>query len=203
MAILYLERRGCEFFGGDYKESDIGNYRVTTPGEIIPGKDGKMYCVEFGVYDRYDYRKTHKITGKPLKHSKRELTMTCAMSLDTQYTDVNGMSWCNLELETEFYKNPRKYTAENILEFVNSISTEHYDSIVYVYSFTVEVEETANFTPRGLIYNYVKKYNKETYNHYDSIVIKLYTGDYKYNHYDIEHNKPGKATVTITLERIA
>ena len=64
---LMFERRGCEFFGNDYSDSDIGNYRLTTPGEIVPGKDGRMYCFEFGVYDRYDYRKTNKRTGATLK----------------------------------------------------------------------------------------------------------------------------------------
>lgn len=130
---LLFERRGCEFWHDDTarKESDIGNYRITTPGEIVPGKDGRMYCLEFGCYDRYDIRRTNKRTGKPLKHPVRELTMTTAMSINTQYRNEHG-SWRNLILEGEFYFTPRKYTEQNILDYVNSIAAVHYDGIRYV-----------------------------------------------------------------------
>lgn len=45
--ILYLEKRGCDFSQGDAitKYSDVGNYRVTTTGYNLKGKDGINYFI--------------------------------------------------------------------------------------------------------------------------------------------------------------
>lgn len=205
---LMFERRGCEFFEGDKArvESDIGNYRITTPGEIVPGKDGKMYCLEFENYDRYDTRTTAKKTGKKLKHPVRELTMTNAARIDTQYTDYSetqyGLSYCNLDMERDFYATPRKYTEKNILDYVNSISSEHYDAIIYVESFSFDIEAGKDFTPARKIYDWAKKNNLRTENTLDGIRVYLYTGIYKYHCYNIEQSENGEH-VTIYLERVA
>lgn len=131
---LYLEKRGCDFFPGDpdNEESDIGNYRVQTPGYDIPGKNGTTYFLEFHCYDRYQYRMFRKDGKGKLKHPVRELVMTCACSLDTAFQQEDGTTWRDSILEREFYETPRKYTEANILDFVNSISTNHYDKIEYV-----------------------------------------------------------------------
>ena len=69
MKTLYLEKRGCNFWGDEAVESDIGNYRVCTHGEDIQGKDGNMYFLEFSLWrDRKKARTKHKVTGKPLKN---------------------------------------------------------------------------------------------------------------------------------------
>lgn len=130
---LQFERRGCEFFAGDpdNEESDIGNYRITTPGEIVPGKDGRMYCLEFSCVDRYQYRRTNKRTGAKLKTPVRELVMTCAAVLRSEFTDDRGC-WANLAMESEFRATPRKYTEKNILDWVKSISAVQYGRIEYV-----------------------------------------------------------------------
>ena len=36
------------------------------------------------------------------------------------------------DMETEFYKTSRKYTEKNILDYINSVSSVHYDAIRYV-----------------------------------------------------------------------
>lgn len=47
--ILYLEKRGCNFWQHDKinEISDVGNYRVCTLSECIRGKDGNIYFLEF------------------------------------------------------------------------------------------------------------------------------------------------------------
>lgn len=129
--ILYLEKRGCDFFAGDPDclESDVGNYRLDTPGYDIRTKDGRAYLLEFTCYDRYQIRVYNKRTGAKLKHPVRELVMTCACSLSPYWIDDNGTCWGDHKMTREFYETPRKYTLANILEYVNSISVDHYDRI--------------------------------------------------------------------------
>lgn len=138
---LQFERRGCEFFAGDpdNDESDIGNYRITTPGEIVPLKDGRMMLFEFGCYDRQIWRYHSKRTGEKLKKPVLDSVFTCAMHIDTEYSKPEKTgdyewrsSWRDLNMETEFYKTPRKYTEKNILDYVNSVSAVKYGRIEYV-----------------------------------------------------------------------
>lgn len=134
MAILKLERRGCEFFKDEpcAKISDVGNYRLDTH-EYIHGKDGNDYYLEFTLWhDRWIPRYTHKITGKPLKHWKKEIINPCALHLDTCYTAKDGMSYGNLELEKQIHDLNLPYTEQAILQVANIISTTHYDTIKYV-----------------------------------------------------------------------
>ena len=138
---LRFERRGCEFFAGDRdnEESDIGNYRITTPGEIVPLKDGRMMLFEFGCYDRQIWRYHNKRTGEKLKKPVLDSVFTCAMHIDTEYSKPEKTgnyewrsSWRDLNMEKEFYKTPRKYTEKNILDYVNSVSAVQYGRIEYV-----------------------------------------------------------------------
>ena len=206
MKELFLERRGCEFFKQDeqlVKESDIGNYRIVTPGETIRLKDGRSMLFEFGRNDRYAYRKTHKITGKPLKHVKRDLVMTNALTVGTQFENASGC-WRDSVMEREFYNLPPvKYTEENILNYVNSVSSEHYDKITYVERLEIDQEYGSNFVPSRKMIDYAKKHHIAWCNKFGETYLKLYTGVYKYHHYEIKgHNNGETETLTIWLERV-
>lgn len=138
MNYLDFEKRGCDFFPGDKdkEESDIGNYRICTPGAIVPLKDGRKMLFEFGCYDRKIWRFHSKRNGKKLKKPVVDSVFTCAMCIDTEFSkrEENGFlsSWRDAKMESEFYKEPRKYTEKNILAYVNSVSSVHYDAIRYV-----------------------------------------------------------------------
>lgn len=142
MNYLDFEKRGCNFFPGDKdnEESDIGNYRICTPGEIVPLKDGRMMLFEFGCYDRQIWRYHNKRNGNKLKKPVVDSVFTCAMHIDTEYSKPEKTSggfeyrssWRDLNMEKEFYKTPRKYTEKNILDYINSVSSVHYDAIRYV-----------------------------------------------------------------------
>lgn len=130
--ILYLEKRGCNFFSGDpvVNLSDVGNYRVVTHGECIPAPNGRMYCFEFCHYDRYRYRTENKRTGKPLKHPVKVLANPNACSIHSQFSDTEGC-WGDLELEEKFYSGNHSYTVSELLSIVNGISSRHYDRIIF------------------------------------------------------------------------
>lgn len=67
--ILYLKKMGLDFGAYETASSDINNYRVRTLDECVPGKDGRLYFLEFSLWrDRKQVRYYHKITKKPLKH---------------------------------------------------------------------------------------------------------------------------------------
>jgi hypothetical protein len=142
MNYLDFEKRGCNFFSGDEvsKESDIGNYRICTPGEIVPLKDGRKMLFEFTCSARQIWRYNNKRTGEKLKKPVLDSVFTCAACMDTEYSKpevTSGgyewkSSWRDLNMEREFYKNPRKYTEKNILDYINSVSSVHYDAIRYV-----------------------------------------------------------------------
>ena len=138
MNILKLERRGCNFFNGDTvcELSDIGNYRVGSYDYSIKGKDGRSYILDLSHYERYQYRKTHKITGRPLKHPVRELVNDNAVHLSTQYEEQNEngftMSYCKIALEAEIREFNLSYTKADILKLVNYISEIEYTDIEIV-----------------------------------------------------------------------
>lgn len=131
-----LEKRGCDFFAGDdiANYSDVTNYRVGVYSYDIPGKDGRDYIVEFHHFDRYETRTTHKRTGAPLKHPKRELQQKNALCIDTQYekdeTDSTGRRWrsCwrNSALEAEVHALHLPYTIEGIEKALEYITGKEY-----------------------------------------------------------------------------
>lgn len=133
MNYLLFEKRGCNFFSGDPDalESNIGNYRIVTPGFTAPMKDGRRFLFEFSCYDKYSYRTINKRTGAQLKKPVKDLVMTCAAAMNTEFKNENGC-WRDSQIEKAFYETPRKYTEENILAYINSVSSVHYDKIKYI-----------------------------------------------------------------------
>ena len=130
--ILYLRKMGCDFNKGETAESDINNYRVRTLDECIPGKDGRMYFLEFSLWrDRKKPRYTHKVTGKPLLHPKWDIINRQAVAIDTEFSNKDG-SWRNCKLEEELHAKNYSYNQADILKIVNEISTEKYDRIEFV-----------------------------------------------------------------------
>ena len=129
---LYLKKMGIDFWKDENVKSDLNNYRVRTLGETIPGKDGKVYFLEFSLWrDRKQVRYTHKITGKPLKHAAFDIINHCGMAIDTEYTNDRG-SWRNCTLEQKLNEKNYSYTQAGILAAVNEISTNTYTKIVFV-----------------------------------------------------------------------
>ena len=134
---LILEKRGCDFFKNDSinELSDVGNYRVGVYSHSIKGKDGIMYIVEFGGFDKYTYRNTNKRNGQPLKKSVRELVMRNALHIDTEFEKVEESgfktSWRNSKLEHEVYEMNLPYTKEGILKAINYISADTYTDIEF------------------------------------------------------------------------
>ena len=129
--ILFLEKMGCDFWKDETADSDVKNYRVRTHGEIIPGKDGNMYFLEFHLWrDRKQVRYTHKITGKPLKHPAMDIINHNGMAIDTEFSNDNG-GWRNCTLEAELHTKNYSYTKADILTVVNEISTNTYSKIIF------------------------------------------------------------------------
>ena len=130
--ILYLRKMGLNFWDDETAQSDIKNYRVRTLDECVPGKDGRLYFLEFSLWrNRKQVRYTHKVTGKPLKHPKYDIINPQAVAIDTEYSDANG-SWRNATMEERLHTKNYSYNTADILEIVNEISTQKYDSIVFV-----------------------------------------------------------------------
>lgn len=130
--ILYLRKMGLDFWSDDAIISDMENYRVRTLGECIPGKDGKMYFLEFSLWrNRKKARYNHKVTGKPLKNPVYEIINRQGVAIDTEFSDDRG-SWRNWKLEEELNTKNYSYTQHDVLEIVNTVSTNHYDEIVFV-----------------------------------------------------------------------
>lgn len=129
--ILFMEKRGCDFFHGEHINSDIGNYRICT-ASYIKLADGRQMFFEFCRSDRYQFRNVNKRTGAPLKKPVRELVMKDACALNTCYDGGDGMSYRDLNMEHSFHSSPMPYTLKTVLEFINSVSAEHYDTIQFV-----------------------------------------------------------------------
>ena len=138
---LILEKRGCDFYTAEMREcSDVGNYRVGVYDYSIKGKDGRDYIIEFGECTHYNYRKIHKITGKPLKRAIREVVVPHGLHLDTEYErdEVDAYSgrkwkssWRNSKLEQEIWEMHLPYTLESILKVVNYISVDEYTDVKF------------------------------------------------------------------------
>ena len=123
--VLYLEKRGCDFFKDDpiNEQSDVGNYRVYM--EFID-KNGVEVRGDLSRGDVYRYK--HKTTGKPLKH--RVFEHSCGIYSDFQYTAEDGRTFA--------YRLPDgildglRYTKADILKVINRVSKEEYTDIVIV-----------------------------------------------------------------------
>lgn len=131
--ILYLEKRGCDFWDNDQESrsmSDVGNYRVGSYDYSIHGKDGKDYILEFGKTDRKEYV-THAKNGRELKHPKWKIVQKNALCIDTQFENSEG-AWRNSDLEKQLREKKYSYTLTDILKCVNEISTDTYTEIQFI-----------------------------------------------------------------------
>ena len=187
--VLFLECRGCYFWNDDEirNYSDIGNYRVCTT-EDIPGKNGRNYFFEFTNYDRREVRKNHKITGKPLKHPKTEITVKHALHVWSQFDDERG-SWGDIKMENEIHNKKLTYTKANILNVVNEISTKQYNNIVMVSADEIiakipKIYNIGGYRERAILDDLIevktKEYNRDywVFTFYDS---NGNTFDYEYH----------------------
>lgn len=129
MKTLTFVKRGC-----NYTESDIGSYRISTQGNTVKGKDGRLYWLDISRWDRHTMRYTNKRTGAQLKHPVWERVNANALCLDTEYEEKragNDYTGCyrNITLEKEIHALNFNYTKADVLKVVNLISAEHYDAI--------------------------------------------------------------------------
>ena len=122
--VLYLEKRGCDFFKGDpiNEQSDVGNYRVFMS---FTDKNGVEVCGDICRGDVYRYK--HKITGKPLKHRKFE--HSCGLYEHFQYTEQETGLTFGYKLP-EGILDGLRYTLKDILWLVNQLSKDEYTSVV-------------------------------------------------------------------------
>ena len=134
MNILKLEKRGMDFSPADEicKASDIGNHRLVTGDFTIPAANGKTYYLEFTHYNKFNYRKTNKRTGKPLARPVRELVAPNVVCTNAFYVDDKGVCWGDLNVWRKSYDAPRPYTMDGILDIVNSFAAQHYDALEIV-----------------------------------------------------------------------
>ena len=212
---LYLERRGCEFETD--RPDGIGNFRVCTVGECIPVKDSasswgegeQLYFFEFSKADKWTLWTENKRTGAKLKKPARELVKADALHVSTQFTPTH-LSYRDGQMETDQWKEPADYTERAILDFVNGVSTKHYSSIEYVFTFDIQVDENRDFTPRSLMHEWAKANRIPEVADVWSYRVALYSGLYEYGHWKISDRdiwgnvaKPGKVNVTVFLKKCA
>lgn len=195
MHTLLLERRGCEFNEridpALAEESDIGNYRVCTPGYDILAKNGRRYFLEFTRYD-----------AKALKRKNYGTVMENALHIDSAFEVEGEGCFRDLELESFFHEVPVKFTTQNILATVNEIAAEPYDTIKYVTVFTEKLERDANPAPRSLILRWAKANRLPVKkDKYDRLFVQMYSGLYTFLDWTLEET--GNATyIKIYLERV-
>lgn len=189
--VLFLEKRGCDFWKDETADSDIKNYRVCTHGEIIPGKDGNVYCLEFHLWrDRKKVRYTHKITGKPLLHPAFDLINPQGVAIDTQYTNNNG-SWRNCKLEEELNAKNYSYTKADILAIVNSISTSKFDRIIFADCRAIEavphILTFAGYRERNILETLTEVKRVQADKNY--LVYRFFGNNYNYFDYEVNNKK--------------
>ena len=129
---LVLEKRGRNFIPAEgwCKGHREGNYRVCSYDYSIIGKDGTHYIIEFGFAN--GMRFTHKVTGKPLKHPKRDAIFSDYMHINTQYENENGC-WRNSDLERDIHNKHFEFSKSGILAAVNYICGEdRYTKIEFI-----------------------------------------------------------------------
>ena len=197
---LLLEKRGCNFFAPDQNcGSDVGNYRVCTPYESIPGKNGRAYFLEFTLWrNRTKRRYSNKRTGKPLKNPVSEIINPVGLCLNTEFKE-GECAYRDLKLEERISAENPSFTASDILRITNDISTEHYDGIKWVESFQTTVPHGENFTSSSLIRRWVERNNFHAEDHHGSLTVTLYTGTFKFLAYRIQTGLT-QDFVTVLLE---
>lgn len=130
MKKLIMYKRGMDYYNDETKDSDIGNFRIVTDDYNIKGKDGNVYFIECSLWrNRKKARNNHKITGKPLLHTKYDIINTIGLSIDMQYNDINGNCWGNGKLENKINEKNYSYTKKDVLQAINDISIKQYTDI--------------------------------------------------------------------------
>ena len=155
--VLFLEKRGCNFWSDEPSTSDVGNYRVCTHGERVFGKDNKYYFIEFSLWrDRKQVRYTNKRTGKPLKHPAFDIINPNAVAIDTQYSDAEG-SWRNCKLEEKLHEKNYSYTIADILAITNEIAKGTFNRVIFADKKAIDavsgILKLAGFRERNILEN--------------------------------------------------
>ena len=142
---LYLLEMGMN---SNEIQTDVKNYRVRVLENIDINYNGTLYNMffEFHHATHYNYRKTNKKTGEPLKKMVQELIIKDGLHIETEFkkpeTDSRGFTWemsyRNSALERDVWNKHLAYTKANILSVVNAYSVEKYNKVVLV------EEETKN-----------------------------------------------------------
>lgn len=155
--VLFLEKRGCNFWKDEPSTSDVKNYRVCTHGERVLGKDNRYYFIEFSLWrDRKQVRYTHKKTGKPLKHPAFDIINTNAVAIDTQYSDAEG-SWRNCKLEEKLNAKNYSYTISDILAITNEIAKGTFNRVIFADKKAIDevpsILKVAGFREKSILEN--------------------------------------------------
>ena len=130
--ILFLEKRGCDFWEDEPIKSDVGNYRVTTTDYNIEGKDGKFYFVSFMLWrNKGHYRTTTKNGKRELKKPVFEIDIENGLAIEPSFNDDEG-TFLNLTLEKKVNNKNFEYTKQGILSAVNMFSKYKYTSIEFI-----------------------------------------------------------------------
>lgn len=192
--VLFLEKMGCNFWKDEPAQSDVKNYRVRTHGEIIPGKDGNLYFLEFSLWrNRTKPRYTHKTTGKPLKHIKYDIINPQAIAIDTEFTNDRDC-WRNCKLEQKLSEKNYSYTQADILTIVNEISTNTYNKIIFAPAQAVaaipDILKIAGYREKNIIENLTEITTQQADKTY--IVYRFYAKNNDFFDFDI---KSGKITI--------
>ena len=189
--VLFLEKRGCDFRKDETAHSDINNYRVCTHGEIIPGKDGNIYFLEFHLWrDRKQVRYTHKRTGKPLLHPAFDIINPQGVAINTAFTNDRGC-WRNCKLEEELNAKNYSYTEADILTIVNKISTNTYDRIIFADCQAIEavphILTLAGYRERNILETLTEVTREQTDKNY--IVYRFHGDNNNYFDYELKSQK--------------
>lgn len=145
---LYFECRGMD----DNKiPGDIKNHRVDIMEKIdivFEGKPYKMFF-EFTTGTRFNYRKTHKITGKPLKHVVKECINNNGLWIDTEYEtpktsryfDEKERKWKEYTFHTSHrlskldrvaHDENMSFTKLTILKLINRYAIEKFTGVILI-----------------------------------------------------------------------
>lgn len=189
--VLFLEKMGCDFWHDEPIKSDINNYRVRTHGEIIPGKDGNTYFLEFHLWrNRSKMRYTSLKGNRPLKHPKPEIINPCGIIIDTQHSNERG-SWRNCGLEEKLNKYNYSYNCDDILKIVNEISTKKFNKIIFADVEAInkvpDILKVAGFREKNIIENLKEVIRIQADKNY--LVYRFISNEGNYFEYEMYSNR--------------
>ncbi len=118
--ILYLEKRGCDFFdrdGGKTAGSDLENYRLAL--EFID-REGVRVCGDITMCDVREWRRK--------KSGKEECKIVSTIGLHTNFQYENWQGCYSYEVDTRGFR----YTQADALKLINSVSAVQYEAVSIV-----------------------------------------------------------------------